>query len=361
MAATIRAAAELAVVAETTSHRTAFWQAILAGEFSAGKLAGFLSQLDPDDATSVETLLRNPKLTDRERSQIRQSQTASTEGVTWLEEANFPEPLLGVSGLPPALTFRGDRAALNLPAIAIVGTRSAGTYGKACAQKFAEAFARAGVTVVSGGALGIDAAAHRGALNVAGRSIAVLATGVDGVYPPLNAGLFKELLPSGGLLSQYAVGSTPDSYKFLQRNYLIAALSLAVLVVEAPAKSGALRTAQHAAELGREVFVVPANLDNRNFYGSFQLIRDGATLVTHPEQILESLGIGGLFTPANEPTSDSNSLADKILRVLSVDAVAPEILVAQVDADPSDVLAELTVLEIDGLILRDGGKYAKKP
>jgi DNA processing protein len=173
--------------------------------------------------------------------------------------------------------------------------------------------------------------------------------------------LFRELLPSGGLLSQYAVGSTPDSYKFLQRNYLIAAISLAVLVIEAPAKSGALRTAQHAAELGREVFVVPANLDNRNFYGSFQLIRDGATLVTHPEQILESLGIGGLFTPANEVANEPSSLADKILRVLSVDAVAPEVLVAQVDADPSDVLAELTVLEIDGLILRDGGKYAKKP
>ena len=137
----------------------------------------------------------------------------------------------------------------------------------------------------------IDAAAHKGALAAGGRTAAVFAGGIDHIYPAIHGPLFQQITQSGCLVSQFAAGARPNDYKFLGRNVLIAALSRALIVVQAPTKSGALSTANSAADMGREVFVIPANIDSIEFRGSFNLIRDGATLVYHPDQVLEAIGV----------------------------------------------------------------------
>ncbi len=278
-------------------------------------------------------------------------------GVSVLEEPDYPSLLKEADCAPPGLFYWG-KPVFEAPMVAIVGTRSASTYGKACAQKFAEAFARAGVTVVSGGALGIDAAAHKGALEAGGSTIAVLAAGVDNVYPSVHGGLFDQIKASGCLLSQFALRTKPNDYKFLVRNVLIAALSTAVLVVEAPARSGAIRTAEAASELGRDVFVVPANINALSFHGSFNLIRDGATLVDNPNQVLEAIGIKPGVEHAVLPSS---SLGQQILSVLSTSPLATEFIVERTGLDTGGVLSELTLLELEGKVIRDGVGYALRP
>ena len=278
-------------------------------------------------------------------------------GARLLEEDGYSEALREGQG-PPAIVVDGDASALQATCVAVVGTRGASAYGKACAQKFAEAFGRAGVTVVSGGALGVDAAAHSGALAGGGRTAAVLAGGVDNVYPAVHSGLFARIRASGCLVSQFACGVKPEAHKFLLRNDLIAALCAAVLVVEAPPKSGALRTAATAADLGREVFVVPATIDNRAYWGSFNLLRDGATLAYHPDQVLDSLGVSAAPAAALAPPEGD---AERILSALSLDPVDVERLMERTGLDASAVLAELTMLEIDGRVMRHAGGYALRP
>ncbi len=283
---------------------------------------------------------------------------AQAHGVEVLAEAQYPDVLLEAEDqIPPGLFVHGDIESLSKPTVGIVGTRGASPYGKACAQKFAEALASAGVTIVSGGALGIDAAAHRGALAVGGSTVAVLAGGIDHVYPAVHAALFRQIRQRGCLVSQYAVGSKPNEYKFLARNVLIAALSRALLVVQAPTRSGALSTAHAAAELGREVFVVPANIDNIEFRGSFNLIRDGAALVYHPDQVLQAIGVR---RKEPEPPPAASGPGALILEVLGAEPIDAERIVERTGLSAGEVLAELTMLELDGLVQRDAGGYMKK-
>jgi DNA processing protein len=249
---------------------------------------------------------------------------------------------------------QGDSQCLYQPSVGIVGTRNASPYGKACAQKFAEALAQRGVTVVSGGALGIDAAAHRGALSVNGATAAVLACGLDWVYPSVHATLFRELQKNGCVVSQFAFGVRPEDYKFLARNVTIAALSDVLLVIQAPVRSGALTTAHASAEMGREVFVVPSNIDAQDFRGSFNLIRDGATLCYHPDQILESLGIG----PAEKKLeSNLTGDGDKIVQILGLEPLGTDKIAERTGIGAGDVLSELTMLELDGIVMRQAGGY----
>jgi DNA processing protein len=354
-----------ATVASPAYQSAEFWQALLATEASPVKSRALIEELGSLPLSEALTgLNRHPGLSDAERRRLGFTYSAALEeaigrGVRLLTEQEYPEPLAEAAGTPPALFVSGDPECLHAPTVAIVGTRSASTYGKACAHKFAEALARAGVTVISGGALGIDAAAHRGALEAGGHTVAVLAAGVDHVYPAVHHNLFSNIRERGCLVSQFAVGSKPNEYRFIVRNSLVAALSLAVLVIEAPQRSGAIRTAQAAAELGRDVFVVPANIDALSFQGSFALIRDGATLVSHPSDILESLGIEPV-EPVQELAATS-SAGDQILSVLSVQPLAAERIVERTGLDTAKVLSELTMLELEGRILRDAGGYALKP
>lgn len=279
------------------------------------------------------------------------------QGVFPVLSPDFPEALAVAGTTLPGLFAWGDRPALEAPCIGIVGTRHATPYGRACAMKFAEAFVRAGVTVVSGGAVGIDAAAHEGALAAGGRTIACLASGIDIIYPQANAGLFTRIRKRGLLLSMFAGGAPSVQRNFLTRNGLIAALSLGVLVVEAPQRSGSMNTAGIAADLGREVFVVPGTIERHGFEGSHALLRDGATFVTHPDHVLEALGID----PMEEtPLAELDGVGGRILAALSADAVPIEKIVERTGLDASEILAEMTMLELDGRIIRGGGGYALK-
>lgn len=318
------------------------------------------SRLDP-----IAKLKASDIWTPAERERIERADSAALEkalgaGANVWELENFSETLLAAGQIPPALFVRGDTACLHAPTVAIVGTRRASTYGKAVAQKFAERLASVGVTVISGGAFGIDVAAHQGALSAGGKTVAVLASGIDVVYPSPHRGVFDQIAAQGCLVSQFACGVKPEKYRFLQRNELVAALADATLVIEAPEASGALRTAGAAAGINRDVFVVPGNISNLNFRGSHGLIRDGAMLVDHPDQILESMGIEA--PPEPEPSlSQLTPTQQRLLEQLGDEPLPVEALVEKTGLDAADLLGELTMMEIEGLILRDGIGYARRP
>lgn len=333
------------------------WQALLAAELSPQRALEFGRRIECGqlDASAV---IGHRSLTaiEAQRAAGAGPLNASLEaGVSFVHREEYPEYLAAVELHPPGLFCWGDWSVTHAPTVAIVGTRGASAYGKAVAAKFAEALARAGVTIVSGGALGIDAAAHKGALAVGGKTVAVLAGGVDKVYPAIHGGLFRSIRGSGCLVSQFAVGARPNAYKFLVRNGLIAALSQVTLLIEAPMRSGALRTAHEANDIGRQVLVVPSNIDNLNFAGSHALIRDGATLVDHPDQVLEVLGL--VSVPEHKPTIHLEGDAQLILENLTIEPKSVEKIVEITGLDPSTVLSELTMLEVEGVAMREERGY----
>jgi DNA processing protein len=193
--------------------------------------------------------------------------------------AGYPQPLDEIPDPPPLLFVHGALQAADALAVAIVGSRHATHYGLTQAERLAGSLARAGFTIVSGLARGIDAAAHRGALAAGGRTLAVLGSGVLNIYPPEHQELAVQIRSQGAVLSEAPPHSNPLSGAFPQRNRIISGLALGVIVVEASARSGALITARHAMEQGRDVFAVPGRVDSRNSHGCHRLIRDGAKLV----------------------------------------------------------------------------------
>lgn len=343
-----------------------FWHRLLAAELAPTKCRDVLKTLGTSLSDPIAAVLASPILTDVEKARIRGVdvglfQELLKRGMTVVEPPDYPEALRQARLIPPALFVWGDWGVLRRPCVAIVGTRNATTYGKACALKFAEALAENGVTVVSGGALGIDGAAHRGALEVGGKTAAVLITGLDRTYPREHAGLFQRIREGGGcLISQFAVGTdTAREFRPLIRNQVVAALSHAIVVIEAPSQSGALNTAHAGNDLGRPVFVVPANVDNVNFRGSHALIRDGATLVDHPYQVLQAMGIEPAST--QKPVIEVSGAQRKILEALSEKPLPSEMIVERTGLPTSDVLSELTMLELEGIVIRDAGLFAIRP
>ncbi len=335
--------------------------ALLALGADGGHLGVLRAEL-PRDGEWRAFLRAHPMTTDAMRKRLDLIDPAKQDalaalGVQPLFAGGFPPPLAAAGMTLPGVFLRGEREAIDAPCVGIVGTRHATPYGKACAMKFAEAFAKAGVTVVSGGAVGIDAAAHEGALSAGGRTVACLASGIDVVYPQVNAPLFDRIRERGALLSMFAGGTPSVQRNFLTRNGLIAALSLGVLVVEAPQRSGSMNTAGIAGELGREVFVVPGTIERQGFEGSHALLRDGATFVTHPDHVLEALGI----EPAPEaPAADLDGRGGRILAALGADALPIERIVEATGLDAAEVMSEMTMLELDGRVVRGGGGYALK-
>lgn len=339
------------------------WQALLAAELPPGKGLALVKELGSLSGGWAEALRRHPSLTQKERERaselfVEKVAQAEKSGVRAVSRKDFPDQLTALH-YPPALFAWGDFECAYQPCLGIVGTRAATTYGKAVAMKFAEAFARAGVTVVSGGALGIDAAAHKGALAEGGKTIAALAGGIEQIYPAVHSGLFRRIRENGCLVSQHAIGSRPNGYRFLNRNHLIAGLSLGVVLIEAPERSGALSTVHACNDQGKQVFVVPANIDNTNFKGSHALIRDGATLVDHPDQVLDAFGLTAALAPPALP--EVSPVGAKILQAIASTPLAIEFIVEHTGLEPSEVMAELTMLELDGRVMRDGGKFAVRP
>lgn len=339
------------------------WNYFLASELGLNKGSEIFQSLSLrsflDDPVGVrERILRSPGLTQGGRNAVGKAilpkVLAEKTGV--LRRQEFSEYLMYSESGYPALFFQGDESALSQPTIGIVGTRSATSYGKNCARRFASDFAKAGAVVVSGGAIGIDTAAHEGAMSAGGQTVVVKPSGLDVHYPKLNEMLFEKVVNHGCLVSQFAFGMSPRPESFLQRNHLIAALSQVVVIIEAPPGSGAIRTAVYAAEMGREVFVVPGPIDQRNFVGSHALIKDGCTFVDHPDQVLNAIG---LEPGAKKKVEQHVGVAGKILSVLSAESLSVEEIVESTALESSEILAELTILELDGNVVRENGRYSR--
>ena len=212
-----------------------------------------------------------------------------------LGSPDYPPPLASVTNPPPLLYFRGEWTPADAGAVGIVGSRGCTSYGKRMTEQIAKGLVRAGITIVSGLARGIDGAAHRAALEAGGRTLAALAGGLSEIYPPEHTELANEVAAHGALISETPMSMAPQPGMFPARNRIISGLSRAVVVVEANARSGALITARHALEQGREVFAVPGNTDSAASAGCLELIRNGARLVRSADDILEDLK--GIATP----------------------------------------------------------------
>jgi len=278
------------------------------------------------------------------------------------ESERYPRPLRQICDPPGMLFVRGGFAPRDELAIALVGSRHATSYGLAQAERLAASLARAGLTIVSGLARGVDAAAHRGALAAGSRTLAVLGSGVLTIYPPEHRDLAAQVEANGALISEAPPHSPPTSGAFPQRNRIISGLSLGVIVVEAGLSSGALITARHAMEQNREVFAVPGRVDNRMSRGCHRLIRDGAKLVETADDVLEELG------PLAAPTQDAagqtvhhpaelllNDCERQVLAAIDGDATNVDSLVAATGLDVAQILSTLTVLEMRRLVRRTGG------
>jgi DNA processing protein len=271
--------------------------------------------------------------------------------VAW-DDVDYPRALLTISDPPPAFYYSGRHELLNRPSIAIVGSRNATPQGVDNAESFAAALSGAGFTIVSGLALGIDAAAHRGGLSATGRSIAVIGTGPDRIYPAANRDLGHRLAAEGGLLSEFPVGTAPLPANFPRRNRLLSGLSRGVLVVEATLASGSLITARFAAEQGREVFAIPGSIHSPFSKGSHRLIKEGAKLVETANDVLEELGAAGRAenpaAPAAAPEMQGD--AGRVLDALGHDPAGVDALTARTGLAAGAVSVALVELELRGRI-----------
>ena len=238
------------------------------------------------------------------------------------DSAEYPKAIARICDPPLLLYCQGNILPQDELAVAIVGSRRCTVYGKQQAEKFANALARAGVTIISGLARGVDAAAHHGALAAGGRTIAVMGTGLAEVYPPEHRELAAQVAAQGAMLSEFKLHQTPHPGHFPQRNRIISGLSVAVVVIEAGRSSGALHTARHALEQGREVLAVPGRIDSLASEGCHDLIRDGVTLVRHVDDILAAIG------PLTKPVSVATDSAETIhsLRELSLNDIERHVL-----------------------------------
>lgn len=275
------------------------------------------------------------------------------------EHPEFPGRLREICDAPSLIYRRGTILPQDNLAIAIVGSRRCTTYGRRQADRLAGTLARAGFTIVSGLARGIDAAAHRAALNAGGRTIAVLASGVRDIYPPEHLELAEEISHRGAIISEMPLDQKPRPGLFPQRNRIISGLCLGVIVVEATRNSGALYTARHAMEQGREVFALPGNADSFASEGCHDLIRDGVTLIRHADDVLAELG--PLATPLVSADGSRihhprelvlNDLESEILNLISGSPTHVDEILRTARMDPSRVLATLTVLEMRRFIRR---------
>ena len=284
-----------------------------------------------------------------------------------LTDTRYPALLRTIHDPPPLLYTRGDPALLNEPQLAIVGSRNASPAGLRAAATLAGQAAVAGLSVCSGLALGIDGAAHQGALAAGGRSVAVLATGIDRVYPVRHSRLASELVQQGCLVSEFPPGVPPLRQNFPRRNRLISGLSLGVLMVEAALPSGSLITAGMALEQGREVFALPWSMFHKGGAGCLHLIRDGARMVESLEDILEELGplyraqqqLSAVDGPAPAAAGRPDPQDRGLLALVGYEAVSADELARLSGWPVARVLANLSVLELKGSVARCAGGYIR--
>jgi DNA processing protein len=283
-----------------------------------------------------------------------------------LDDPDYPRCLLEIGDPPPVLYCLGRRELLTNHALAIVGSRNATPQGAADAQAFALALSSAGLTVVSGLALGIDAAAHRGALQGAGSSIAVTGTGLDRVYPAANRDLAHDLAVRGLMLSEFSPGTPPLPQNFPRRNRVVSGLARGVLVIEATLSSGSLITARFAGEQGREVFALPGSIHSPFSKGCHKLLREGAKLVETAQDVLDELRMPparGAVKAAIALTADEDFTSDEraVIAALGHAPAAVDALVARSGLPPEAVAAALLALELaDRVASMPGGLWQRR-
>ena len=299
-----------------------------------------------------------------------------------LDDALYPSRLRAVPGAPLALWLRGARAdLLEAPQLAIVGARNATTGGRQNARAFAQQFGRSGLCVISGLAAGIDAAAHAGALQAGGGTLAVLGNGIDTVYPSENTALAQRIAAEGLIVSEYGPGTPPRRYRFPARNRLIAALALGVLVVEAGPQSGSLITARLAGDLGRDVFAIPGSIHNPLSRGCHRLIRDGARLVETTNDVLTELapvlrpfledkidgqsdqperGAEDGAMPAQRPESTLSPEYVELLKSIGFDPIGINDIADRSTLTTAELSSMLLLLELEGHVeALPGGRYMR--
>lgn len=308
-----------------------------------------------------ETHLRSN--VDRE---IKEAQDKSVKIVTVLD-ADYPLNLKEIFDPPIVLYIKGELLEADRNAVGVVGSRGASFYGLSCAKEFSFRLAKFGLTIVSGMARGIDTASHRSALDAGGRTIAILGSGLNCIYPPENAGLFEEIAEHGAVISQFPMNTTPLPANFPIRNRIISGLSRGVLVVEASYKSGALITARFALEQGREVFSIPGKLSSETSCGTNDLIKQGAKMVTSPEEILEDLRHQFLLPAKTRICFDqsqdekmapgtSNVQEGAIVRILSDEPKYIDLISQESGLSISESMAFLLQLELKGVVKQLPGK-----
>lgn len=304
------------------------------------------------------------------------------ENIAWLHERNihivdvgsecYPSLLREVKRAPLLMYVWGDATLLNLPQIAVVGSRSPTTGGRTNAMTFARGLAEAGFTITSGLALGVDVAAHQGALQANGRTLAILGTGIDQIYPARHVHIAEDIVAAGGaVVSEFPLGTGPLPSNFPQRNRIISGLSCGVLVVEAAVKSGSLITARYALQQDREVFAIPGSIQNPLSKGCHALIKEGAKLVEYPEDLVEELQ-GILAFKRSEVVEkqvqeqifrdldgEQSSLEEKILTYLGFDPVSFDALAEGTELPTGELMACLMTLELKGLVTNMGHGYAR--
>lgn len=276
-----------------------------------------------------------------------------------LADSRYPQTLLQIADPPPLLYAKGDPALLARPGIAIVGSRNASAQGAKNAMEFAEALSQHGLCIISGMALGIDGAAHQGALKGAGGTIAVVGTGLDIVYPARHRKLAHEIAEHGLIISEFALGTPSRAQNFPRRNRIISGLALGCLVVEANVRSGSLITARLAAEQGREVFAIPGSIHSPLSKGCHLLIKQGAKLVDDMQDIVDELGLTDV-RPIAPRKMRVDEDAEPLLQCMGYDPVSTESLLERSGLTSDRLSAMLLVLELENKIASlPGGRYQR--
>jgi DNA processing protein len=315
------------------------------------------------DRRSLENLLTARGQLDLDR-EVERVAAAGAQALTW-ESPSYPRLLREITAPPPVLYVKGTLTEEDAWAIAVVGTRRASTYGREVTRHLIKTLARSGITIVSGLARGIDAEAHKAALEAGGRTIGVLGCGIDRVYPPEHRKLAQEIIADGALVSDYPLGTEPEGRNFPPRNRIISGLSLGVLITEAGKGSGALITADFAAEQGRDVFAVPGSVLMRGSAGTNALIQEGANVVLNAADILEELN---LTMVAEQVEARQVLPADEteaaLMDLLSSEPTHVDEIQRQVGLPIAQVTSTLALMELKGLVRQVGGmKYivAREP
>lgn len=319
---------------------------------------------DLNDLLSVEGMTRERAVNIREFSQWDVTEKAlkrmqdSDITVIGYDDSRYPEPLRQMADAPVVLYMRGDYQPDDRFALAIVGSRRLSEYGEGVTLRIANELSRAGFTIISGMARGIDTLAHRSTLAAGGRTIAVFGSGPDICYPAENRGLMQKIISSGCVLSEFAPGTEPRKEHFPRRNRLISGLSLGVLVIEATAKSGALITAQYALEQNKEVFAVPGRITSKNSEGTNRLIKQGARIVLDTEDIIEELApmLKGFITRRDDVKQAISKEESRLCDMLTREPKHIDSLARETGMPSHEILNTLLSLELKGIARQSQGK-----